>query len=198
MQIKKRNEFSSTQKLVLGALLSALVVVLQLAGSFVRFGIFQVSLVLIPIVIGAAVCGVPVATWLGFVFGLVVLLNGDATLFLAVNAPGTILTVLVKGMACGFVAGVVYRLLAHVNRYLAVVCAAIACPVVNSGVFLIGCRLFFWETIISWGEAAGFASAVGYMFLGLVGGNFLFELGTNMLLSPAVVRLLALWRKDKA
>jgi thiamine transporter ThiT len=47
----------SIKQLTLGAMLTALVVVLQLVGSFIRFGPFSISLVLIPIVIGAATCG---------------------------------------------------------------------------------------------------------------------------------------------
>ena len=45
------------RKLVLGALMAALVVILQYMGSFVRFGPFSIFLVLIPIVIGAITCG---------------------------------------------------------------------------------------------------------------------------------------------
>lgn len=91
-----------TENLVLGAILTAIVVVLQILGGFIKFGPFSVSLVLIPIVIGAAKCGVKIGTWLGLVFGTVVLLNGDATAFFAVNVFGTVLTVLLKGAACGF------------------------------------------------------------------------------------------------
>ena len=70
-----------TENLVLGAILTAIVVVLQILGEFIKFGPFFRSLVLIPIVIGAAKCGVKIGTWFGLVFGTVVLLNGDATAF---------------------------------------------------------------------------------------------------------------------
>lgn len=180
----------STETLVLGAILTALVIVLQLMGQFIRFGPFAISLVLIPIVIGAAKCGVKVGTWLGFVFGVVVLISGDAAAFLAVDIAGTIITVLVKGIACGLAAGLAYKALEKYNRYVAVIAAAIVCPVVNTGVFLIGCVLFFMETVTAWGEALGFQNAAQYMFIGLAGGNFLFELGTNIVLSPVIVRLL--------
>ena len=106
-----------TQVLVLGAILTALVVILQFMGSFIRFGPFAISLVLIPIVIGAATCGVKIGTWLGFIFGVVVLISGDASAFLAVNVFGTIVTVLLKGAACGLAAGLIYKLLEKYNRY---------------------------------------------------------------------------------
>lgn len=184
-----------TETLVLGAILTALVVVLQLMGSFVRFGPFSISLVLVPIVIGASKCGVKIGAWLGFVFGLVVLLSGDAAAFLAVDVFGTIVTVMVKGTACGLVAGLVYKLLAKYNIYLAVIAAAVVCPVVNTGIFLVGCVAFFMETVTEWGTALGFENAASYMFIGLAGGNFLFELATNIVLSPVVVRLLNIKKK---
>ena len=176
-----------TRKMVLGAIMTALVIILQFMGAFVRFGPFSISLVLIPIVIGAAECGASVGAWLGFVFGVVVLASGDAAAFLAVNAPGTVITVLLKGTLCGLVAGLVYRCFASKNRYVAVAAAAIACPVVNTGVFLLGCLVFFMDTISTW---AGGADVWKYMIFVLVGGNFLFELGSNIVLSPTVVRLL--------
>lgn len=193
--IKTQNKRMSTETLVLAAVMTALVIILQFMGAIVRLGPFQCSLVLMPIVVGAALCGKKISAWLGFVFGMVVLLNGDATSFLTVNAIGTVITVLVKGTLCGLVAGIVYDLLKEKNTYLAVLGAAVVCPIVNTGVFLVGCFLFFFQTIEAWGLAAGFGSAVEYMFLGLAGGNFLFELITNIVLCPAILRILNLRKK---
>ena len=188
----------STEIIVLGAMLTALVVVLQLMGGFIRFGLFQISLVLIPIVIGAATCGVKVGAWLGLTFGIVVLANGDAAPFLAVDVFGTIFTVLLKGLLCGLVAALVFKALEKKNRYVAVIAAAVICPVVNTGVFLLGCFVFFLDTITAWGQAAGHETVGQYILFGLVGGNFLFELATNIILSPVVVRLLDIWGKNRS
>lgn len=194
----KRTRRISTKTLTLAGLLTAIVVVLQLLGSFIKLGPFSVSLVLIPIVIGAATCGTLVGSWLGLAFGITVLISGDAAAFLAVHVAGTVLTVLVKGLACGFFASIAYKLLEKLNRYVAVVVAAIACPVANTGIFLIGCKLFFWDTIAMWAEGFGFANATAYAFLGLAGANFLFELGFNIVLSPVIVRLLHIRDKQTA
>ena len=45
------------QKMVGLAIFTAVVIVLQLLGSFIKVGTFSISLVLIPIVVGAAVYG---------------------------------------------------------------------------------------------------------------------------------------------
>ena len=134
--VTKNNKRMSTKTMVLGAVMTALVIVLQLLGTFTAFfGPFSTAVALIPIVIGAAMCGVGVGAWLGLVFGLVVLISGGANLFLALDVLGTLVTVLVKGTACGLVAALVYRALEKFNRYIAVLAAAIVCPVVNTGIF---------------------------------------------------------------
>ena len=184
-----------TRTIVLGAVFTALVFVLQYLGSFIRFGVFSVSLVLVPIIVGAATCGYKIGAWLGFIFGVAVFTTGDAAPFLAIDYFGTIITVLLKGTLCGLAAGFTYKLLENRNKYVAVIAAAIVCPIVNTGIFLLGCKLFFFEAIEQWGAAAGFNNAAAYMFLGLAGGNFLFELGTNILLCPAIARILKFQNK---
>ena len=175
-------------------LLTALVALLQYLGGFIRFGVFSISLVLIPIVIGAALYGPWAGAWLGLVFSGMVFATGDANTFLAINIPGTIITVIVKGVLAGLCAGLVYRWIAQKNDILATFAAAAVCPIVNTGIFLLGCRLFFYDTVRAWGEAAGFENAFVYMMVGFVGLNFLVELAFNLVLSPAVVRLVKLIR----
>ena len=199
------NRRIETRTLTGMAILTAVVVILQLLGSFIRFGVFSVSLVLIPIVVGAALYGALAGAWLGLVFGVVVLLT-DSAAFMVVNPLGTILTVLLKGTLAGLVAGLVYRPLQKSGVYLTVearekevwrtdlgvAAAAVVCPLVNTGLFLLGCVVFFLPTIRGWAAEAGFESVGKFMIIGFVGGNFLFEMLFNILLSPLIVRLVEL------
>ena len=186
----------STKDIALGAILTALVIVLQLVGQFIKFGPASISLVLIPIVIGSAICGPKISTWLGLVFGVVVLFT-DGMAFMAIHVVGTIVTVLLKGALCGLASGLVYKLFEKKNVYLAVVLSAIACPLVNTGLFLLGCYIFFFDTIKEWGLSAGFANVGEYMILGLVGINFLLELAVNVVLSPIIVRIINVRKNTK-
>ena len=186
-----------TRKLVGTAILTAVVVILQFISLNLRFTAFSITLVLMPVVLGAALYGVATGAWLGFVFGVVVLATGDAAAFLAVSIPATVAVVLAKGTLAGLVSGAAYKLLERFNRYAAVITASVLSPVTNTGVFLIGCRLFFWDTIKSWASDNG-QSVVVYVILGLVGINFIIELAINLILDPAIVRLIDIVKKPKA
>ncbi len=187
------NSANKTRQLAGLAIFTAIVIVLQLLGTFIRFGTFSVSLVLVPIVIGAALFGAKAGAWLGFVFGLVTLLDSGA--FLPISVFGTVVTCVVKGTAAGYFAGLTYRVLAHNGETMATVVAAIICPVVNTGLFLIGCLIFFLPTISGWASAAGFANVGTYMIVGFVGLNFLFEVIVNAVLAPVIVRLIRLAKR---
>ena len=187
---------TKTKNMVGIALFTAIVAVLQLLAVGLRaLGLFSISLVLVPIVVGSAVYGWKGGAWLGFAFGVSVLLSGDAAAFLAIDVLGTIVTVLVKGTACGLMAGLAYKLLEKHGRLLAVVVAAVICPVVNTGVFLLGCKVFFMDTIAQWAALYGFENVGAYMIFGLTGINFLIELGVNLLLAPVATRLIKLGKR---
>ena len=194
--MQKASNKVSTEKIVLLSLFTALVAILAYFGGFIRIGgLASISLTLIPVVLGAAMCGPWAGAWLGGVSGVVFFMTADSAFWMGLSIPGTIITVMVKGIAAGLVAGLVYKLLEKKNRYLAVIAAAIVCPIVNTGIFIIGCFIFFIDTVKS--GAAGAGMSVGaYLIIFFVGLNFVFELLTNIILSPAIVKLLNI-RKDK-
>lgn len=188
------NKFNVRTIVGLGVL-TALVIVLQAIGSVIRFGTFSITLVLVPIIVGAALYGWKAGAWLGFVFGVMVLAT-DAGAFLAINVPGTIITCLLKGMLAGAAAGIVFNLLESKSKLGSVIGAGIVCPVVNTGVFLLGCVLFFLDTVKQWGAGAGYENVGAYFLFGFVGLNFVIELAINLVLSAAIVRILKIVKKD--
>lgn len=185
---------NSTKTIVGIGLLTAIVIVLQALAISIRFGVFTITLVLAPIIVGAALYGYKAGAWLGFVFGVVVLLT-DAGAFLAVNIPGTIITCILKGVCAGLLAGAVYLALSKKNKLLAVICAGIAAPVANTGIFLIGCCLFFLDTIKGW---AGDSNVGVFMVTSFVGLNFVVELVTNLVLSSVIVQIINIGKKSLA
>ena len=179
----------STKTMVFGAILTALVIVLQYVSMAIRFGTFSITLSLTPIVVGAVCCGVGMGAWLGLVFGVAVLMTGDAAPFLAVSVGGTVVTVLAKGIAAGVIPALFYKLLKKFN-ILASATAAVLSPIANTGVFLMGCMIFFVPTIMEW------HGTVSAFLISIFSINFLIELILNIVLIPVVVRIINLKLKN--
>ena len=183
------------EMLVLMSLLTAIVAVLSYFGGFVKIGgLASVSLTLIPVVLGAALCGPLAGAWLGGVAAVMFFVTPDAAFWLGLSVHGTIITVMVKGILAGFCAGLSYKLLEKFNRYLAIAVSAIVCPVVNTGVFLIGSLVFFMDTVSAGAVSEGI-SVFGYLIVFFVGLNFVFELVANIALTPAIVRIVDVAKK---
>lgn len=185
----------STKDLVLLSLLTALVAILAYFGGFIKIGgLASISLTLIPVVLGAALLGPGAGAWLGGVSGAVFFMTADAAFWLGLSVFGTILTVMVKGAVAGLAAGYVYRLLEKKNKYIAIIVAAVVAPVVNTSIFLIGCLIFFMDAVRDLSAGAGMGIG-GFLIVGFVGLNFVFELIVNVILSPALSRLIDIAEK---
>lgn len=195
MMQEKNKRRVQTERLALLALLTAMVALLAYFGGFIKIGgLASISLTLIPVVLGSALCGPWAGAWLGGVSGLVFFATADAAFWLGLSVPGTIITVMVKGVLAGLCAGLVYRLLEKKNRYIAVIVSAVVCPVVNTGIFLLGCAVFFMDAV-NGGAAAEGMSVAAYLIVFFVGLNFVFELLTNIILSPTILRILNIRNK---
>ena len=197
----------TTQTLVLAAILTALVVVLQLLSAMIPpiGGLVSITLTLIPVVIGAIIFGKKGGAVLGFTFGLIVLINcitgmdpGGNILWTA-NPICTALICFVKGIAAGFFPAIFYGLVrgkeetvTNGRKYGAAMVAALSAPVINTGLFVCGMLLFFKDTLYAW---AGGTDVITYILLGLAGVNFLVEFFINVILTSAIVRIVDIVQK---
>lgn len=195
---------TNTRKLTVLALLSALIVALQIICSFVRFGPVSITLALTPIIIGAALYGLGAGALLGFVFGLVTFISGligwDGGFIMLLMTWGdsiwfaiaTILLCFGKAVLAGYAGALVYRLVEKKSRLGAVISSGIVTPIVNTGVFAIGMLTAFNSLL---GNLAGGANAVKFLFVGMIGINFLVELGTNLVLATVITRIIVVGAK---
>ena len=180
------------------AILTAIIIVLQIFTTFVKFGPFSITLALIPMVVGAAMYGVGAGAYLGAVLGVVVtvmcITGGDigGAMVWAANPFMCAVMCILKTAAAGLCAGLVFKALSKANKYLAVLLAAIVSPIVNTGLFIVGMLLFFKDLLAAW---AGGTDLLTYIIIGLTGVNFLVELGVNIVLTPVVVKVIDAVRK---
>lgn len=174
---------------VLG-LFTAIVVVLQLMSYLIKIGTFNLSLVLIPIVLAAVMYGPKYSSILGGVFGVIVVigcitgLDGGGNILFNSSPILTSLVCIIKGVAAGFISGIIANSLKKKSLYAAVILSAIAAPIVNTGLFALAMLFLFRDTLTVW---AGGADLVYYVIFGLIGVNFLIELVINAVLSPVVL-----------
>lgn len=177
------------RKLVGTAILTAVVLSLQLVLGSVKFGPFNITFTLVPIILGAVLYGPLSAAFLGAVFGLTVCFSvisgNDAGGFVLFSQRPiiTLLLCLVKSTAAGYLAGLCAK--QKSTLYLS---AAVA-PLVNTGIFILGLVLFFRDTLVLW--ANGEEAVMQFILFSILGVNFLAELLLNLLLVPVILRILS-------
>ncbi len=188
-----------TVRLTQIAILAALIVVLQLMSYGIKIGTFNLSLVLIPLVVGGVLFGARSGAVLGLIFGIVVVIccisgmDVGGNILWNVNPLLTAVVCLAKGTAAGAAGGAVAALFRKWNKpVLGVFMAAVTVPIVNTGLFTAAMWFLFRETLVSW--AAG-QDVVYYVFFGLIGINFLIEFGLNVVLAPVTERIIAAVRR---
>lgn len=203
-----KTQKEKTLELVQLSMLAALVVVLQLLSALIPpiAGMVSITLTLIPVVIGAILFGKKGGAILGFVFGLIVLINCIAGLdpggniLWTVNPIITALLCIIKGIAAGFVPAAVYSAVVKDEKIgdkaktpLTLVAAVLA-PVVNTSIFVVGMLLFFKDTLTVWANGEPILS---YILVGLAGINFTIEFLINILLTPAIIRIVDVVKKKR-
>lgn len=189
-----KNQKSRSQKVAVLGVLTAVTVVLQLISYTVKIGTFNLSLVLIPIVVSGCLYGPYISGYLGAVFGVVTVIGcvsgidaGGYILFTA-SPFLTVLTCMLKGTLCGILCGITAKSLSFKKGgLLSVVIPAVVAPVTNTGIFILMMILCFSSTLYQW---AGNTATVTYILTGLIGINFLIELFINVFLSPVILRVI--------
>lgn len=186
------------------AVLLAIVIFLQCFMGSIVVGTTSFSVVLVPIVIGAILMGPGAGAFLGFAFGLVVLIMGISgrdqftNLLFQAQPLFTVLICLGKGAAAGWTAGLIYKLLSRASSFWASVAATAVAPIVNTGLFILGGLTLVRGTLEANLGAFGADSVVVFLVVVCAGVNFLVEFGVNMLLSPAIYRIIHVVRGKTA
>ena len=182
------------RNLVGTAILAALVLALQLLLGSLKLGPFNITLTLVPIILGAVLYGPLSAAFLGGVFGLTVCFSvisgNDAGGFMLFSQKPVITLALcmIKSTAAGYLSGLVARSLAKKNTTLSLFLAAGIAPVVNTGIFILGLLLFFQDTLVLW--ANGQDKIVDFLLFSILGINFTTEFLVNLVLVPILARIL--------
>jgi len=152
---------TDTFKLTLTALFTAIILVM----NFTPFGyivtpFLSITLMTIPVAIGAVCIGISGGVYLSFLFGLTSFLmcfnigfspDKSAALMFDANPLGTVFTCFVPRMIAGFMTALVFYLFKKKGK-IGVVPTAISCavmPVLNTVLFLTSFFIFFKNTALA-------------------------------------------------
>lgn len=193
---EKMNNISKIKKMVGTGVLLALVIVLQLLSNYVKIGTISITLALIPLAMGAILYGPITGMVLGLAIGAIIIVAPDTQTFLNFNVWLTILLCLVKTGLAGLVSGLLYRAILKLKFLkkakvpVATIIAALICPIINTGIFILGVSTMFVGLDMS---GLVVSSNFGEAFVAIYGAvvtiNFLIEFLVSTICSPALVYL---------
>ena len=198
----RTNTTNKVRKLTMYALLAALVIALQVFCTFFRIGPFPFTLALTPIIVGAAIYGPKCGAFLGFVFSATVFIMGigpdGGTLIpmLQYSFIATVILCFLKGTVAGFAAGLVYKLFSKKSPLAAALAASALTPIVNTGIFALGMMSVFYGFLSASAEATGAASPLGFLYLTVIGLNFVVEFIVNIALGTVITRVIHYFNKN--
>lgn len=173
------------------ALLAAVVVVLQLLSTYIKFGTVEITLALTPIIVGAAIYGWKCGAFLGFVMSAVIFIMGVSAggamiPMVQYNLPASIIVCFGKGIAAGAVAGIVYKVISKKSPVLAAFSASALTPIVNTGIYIIGMITIF-NGYLTQGSTE--SSPILSFILLVLSINFFIELAVNLVLATVITRV---------
>lgn len=177
------------------AILLAIEIVLQTIGNFITLGPISINLSLIPIALAAIMYGPWAGALLGLVNGVAVMLAPSTAAFWGFSVAGTLITCTLKCTLAGFVSGLVFRLLEKKNTLIAVIVASLLVPLINTGLFVASVFTIFFGLTKEWN--GGTENIAKFVFLTLIGINFIFEFTITTVLSPTLHRIIKIIKKEK-
>ena len=185
----------TTQQIVGTGILLALGIIFQIIGNYLQFGPVNINLTLVIIVLGAAIYGPVSGAILGFFNGLMALLSPSTlALFMPISPVGTVLAYLLKCTLAGLASGFIYKGLQNKNKMVAIILAALAVPIINTGIFSV-CALLFFRPFLESGVSEQFPNIGAFLIFGVIGINFIFEVVVTVFLA-ALFGIVLMRKKD--
>ena len=186
------------------AILAAIIVVLQLFATF--FSSFlpfaRLTFSLVPIVIGGALYGIKGGAILGGVFGAVVLgsmIGGAGGEFgtLIINKMPLEASVITLGrcILAGLIPAVIFKLISKKDQVVGAFISALMCPVINTGIYFLGVVFVFKDMFFEANNITG--GNIYWLLLTSIAVNFTVEFILNTILSPVIITVIKVRRKQQ-
>jgi uncharacterized membrane protein len=175
------------KRLVGISLFSAMVVVLQLISNYVTFGPVSITLALTPVIVGSIIYGPKAGFILGAIQGfLIYLAPSTQGLFVPYSAISTFFVCILKTGLAGLASGYIYKVFK--KSKFGVIFASISVPIINTGLFTLASFTVFLPLIKSLATDNA-TNIYKFVFIMMIGANFIVEFIVNSALSPVVIRI---------
>lgn len=191
---------SKTLKLVQTAVLAGIIIVMALTPvGYLRIGPLSISLLTIPVVIGAMIIGPAAGAVLGTVFGVTSFaqcfgLDPFGTTLMGVSPAGVFLMCIPTRTLMGLLSGLLFRVLRKADRTKTVCYFAtgLSGALLNTVLFMSVLLLFFWHTDYIQSVAAGMGGSTVLKFIvAMVGLNGLVEMPVSMIAGGGIAKILS-------
>ncbi|MBE6539574.1 MAG: hypothetical protein E7674_02405 [Ruminococcaceae bacterium] len=176
------------------AILCSLTVVLQILSTLMsNYLQFSLTLALIPVAVACihygAKCGIIVSAAMGITLFIECVVGFDVGggIMFALSPVKTFIGSAVRVVlaACGVILAGALTSKFKEKKWRSFLLSALL-PVFNTGIFLLAFITMFNPLLHEWASGAG-STVISYIFLGLVGVNFIIEVITCVALCPAIV-----------
>lgn len=188
-----------TMKMVQLALFIAIIVLMAFTpiGYIKTFGL-EITLIVIPVTVGAIILGPTSGAILGGVFGITSFIqcfgmSAFGAALLGINPLGTLIVCLVPRVLMGWLTGLIFRALRKIdkNKVFSYAVASLAGPLLNTVLFMTTLMLFFYNTDYIQGIAQSLGThSVIALVVAMVSTNGLIEAGVNFIVGTAVAKAL--------
>ena len=191
-----RNKTTQNTRYMVELALMAAIIFLMALGYFRTPGL-SITFLTVPVAVGAIILGPKGGAICGLTFGITSLIQcfmggSFGSMLLSINPVGTAITCVVPRVLEGFLCGMVFQGIRKVSKNSAYLAASLACPLLNTVLFMSAVVLIFYQTeyIQGFVEALGVTNPLMFVvaFVGLQG---LIEAGVCFLIASAVSRTLA-------
>lgn len=182
------------------ALMSAIIILM----AFTPLGYFRtpglsITLLTIPVAVGAIILGPKSGAFCGFVFGMTSLIlsftgGGFISMLLQINPLGTAFTCIVPRILEGFFCGLIFQIMKKLHmKKVAYWAASLACPLLNTVFFMGSLVLIFYNTDYVQGIVTGLGVSNPLAFvIAFVGFQGAIEAVICFLIASVVSRTLAI------
>lgn len=181
------------------AMLTAIVLILAFTPlGYIRTGGLEITLIVIPVAVGAVILGPVGGMILGAVFGITSFIqcfgmSPFGAMLLSISPVNTFITCVVTRTLMGFLTGLIYKGMKKVskNKSLNTVVANLCCPFMNTLFFMTCIVVFFYNTEYIQGIVSALGAANPLLFvLAFVGVNGLVEALLCFVVGSAITRAL--------